>query len=493
MADDNNVPPLTKRAPGESGRRRPAAQRTGVVLPESVVQRVRAALESSREQDPDFQKVAPIQAAPALPEAPDAAEAPSVPEEAPGVPEEALSVPEEAPRVPEEAPRVPQTLTVPEALKVTEPAAFQDEPGQPGQAAKQTTPPSPWFPVNPDDDTTWFATISIPESASGGAGRRSPAAVRGTRAPTAGSSQTATRVPVGRRYRVAGVFISVVVLAATGSVAFVLSRHGGGGSSGSTSSYQPPAPTAQSIRNRAASWVASQVSTSAVVSCDPAMCQVLKAQGIPPGRLLILRSGRTDPLRSKVIVATGKVRSEFGRRLTSVYAPAVIASFGSGNLRVDIRVTARHGAARYLANLSSDMLTRKSSGSELVRTQLIRTSAVSRAQLIEGRVDWRLLYTIANLAAVHQVFILAFSDSGPDASPGMPLRAVELAETANGAGAADPAYVQSMVKALHGQGWPYVPAHIQTVRVAGGRAALRVEFAAPSPVDLLTPLAPDLP
>jgi hypothetical protein len=75
----------------------------------------------------------------------------------------------------------------------------------------------------------------------------------------------------------------------------------------------------------------------------------------------------------------------------------------------------------------------------------------------------------------------------------MPLRAADLAEAASGAAAADPAYVRSMIKSLHAQRSPYVPAHIQTVRLAGGRAALRIEFAAPSPVDMLTPLAPDLP
>jgi hypothetical protein len=285
----------------------------------------------------------------------------------------------------------------------------------------------------------------------------------------------------------AGVLVSAVVLAATGSVAFVMSRHGG------DHSRRTPVPSIQTIRNSAASWVASEVSTSAVVSCDPAMCQILKAHGIPPGRLLALRSGRTDPLRSKVIVATGDLRREFGRRLTSVYAPAVIASFGSGSRRVEIRPIARQGAARYLSDLSADALTRKSSGSELVRSQLITTSGAARAELIEGRVDWRLLFTIANLATVHRVSIVAFNDSGPGASPAMPLRAADLAVAAGRAGAADQAYVRSMVKALHAQPWPYVPAHVQTVRLADGHLALRVEFAAPSPVDMLNPLAPDLP
>ena len=86
MADDSHVPPLTKRAPGESGMRRPGAQRTGVVLPESVVQRVRAALETSREQDPDFKKVAPVQAASGLPESRELPEAPGLPE-SPDLPE----------------------------------------------------------------------------------------------------------------------------------------------------------------------------------------------------------------------------------------------------------------------------------------------------------------------------------------------------------------------------------------------------------------------
>src|SRR5580693_7429310 len=105
MADDSRVPPLTKRAPGESGMRRPDAQRAGVVLPESVVQRVRAALETSREQDPDFQKVAPVQATLALPESRDLPEASALPEAA-GLPE-ASELPE--------ASTLAQASTLPEA------------------------------------------------------------------------------------------------------------------------------------------------------------------------------------------------------------------------------------------------------------------------------------------------------------------------------------------------------------------------------------------
>src|SRR5580700_5496671 len=122
MADDSRVPPLTKRAPGESGMRRPDAQRSGVVLPESVVRRVRAALETSREQDPDFQKVAPVQAVLALPEPGDLLEAAGLPE-APRLPKprglpESHDLPE-APKAPV-APKVPDAPKVQDAPKVSD-------------------------------------------------------------------------------------------------------------------------------------------------------------------------------------------------------------------------------------------------------------------------------------------------------------------------------------------------------------------------------------
>jgi hypothetical protein len=495
MADDSRVPPLTKRAPGESGMRRRGAQYTGVVLPESVVERVRAALENSREQDPDFKKVAPLQAAPGLPESPELPESRDL-LEAPRVPE-SLGLPE--PRDLLKAPKVP------EAPKVTEPAAFQEAPEPSAPATKETTPPSPWFPVNPDDDTAWFATISMPQPASETASRRSAAAVPGTHASAAGSSQTATpaaiagsaqaapRVYAGRRYRMAGALIAVVVLVATGLVAFALSRHSGDGS------HRPPVPAPHAIRDireireSAASWVASQISASAILSCDPAMCQALRARGIPAARLLVLRSVRTDPLRSRIVVATETVRSEFGRRLTSVYAPAVIASFGSGSLRIDIRAIAPHGAAAYLSQMKADLQTRKDAGAGVAGSQLITTSAAARAQLTEGKVDWRLLFTIAELAGIQRVSILAFGDSGPGASPGMPLRSADLAEAVSGVDTPSPAYVRSLVNFLRLQRGIYAPAHIWTVRVAGGRTALRIEFAAPIPPDMLNPLSSGMP
>ena len=45
-----------------------------------------------------------------------------------------------------------------------------------------------------------------------------------------------------------------------------------------------------------------------------------------------------------MIAATAVLRSQFGPRLVSVYAPVAIAKFGTGSAEVNIRVVAPDGA-----------------------------------------------------------------------------------------------------------------------------------------------------
>ncbi len=72
-------------------------------------------------------------------------------------------------------------------------------------------------------------------------------------------------------------------------------------------------------RAEAASWIAGQVASSAVVACDPAMCAALQADGLPAARLLVLGTAVADPLGSDVVVATAcrpqPVRRPPGERL----------------------------------------------------------------------------------------------------------------------------------------------------------------------------------
>jgi hypothetical protein len=273
---------------------------------------------------------------------------------------------------------------------------------------------------------------------------------------------------------------------AAGSLALAVSSH----SSAPTERKGSRPRTGQlgvglATRDLAAAWVADQVSRTAVVSCDSVMCRALVAHGVPAAALLRLTPGMTDPLRSDVIVATAAVRRQFGSRLNSVYAPAVIARFGTGKLRIAIRAIAKHGASAYRAALRADLRARKTSGTQMLLSNRIAASASARAELSAGKVDSRLLITIADLAARNPIYIVAFGDSGPGASAGMPLRSVDVADAAPSNGRS--ALMRAFLALLRGQSTSFSPAHSQSVLLESGQTVLRIEFAAPSPFGLLGP------
>jgi hypothetical protein len=277
------------------------------------------------------------------------------------------------------------------------------------------------------------------------------------------------------------------------------------------------------VRGQAAAWVARQASADAIVACDPAMCAALQAHRIPPANLLVLRPSSGDPLGSDLVLATPAVRSQFGGRLASVYAPVVIASFGSGGLRIDVRAVAPDGAAAYRAALAADLAARRGAGRELLRNPRIGVSPPARADLAAGRVDARLLLMLAAVVSVEPVRITAFTDAGPGAAPGVPLRTAELtvparspatpgaapgatpaavtgANTGAGAGtgatpgAAPLAALRAILTFVRAQRPPYRPARAVIVRGAAGPPRLSVQFGAPSPAGLIqsrTPLRPD--
>jgi hypothetical protein len=295
----------------------------------------------------------------------------------------------------------------------------------------------------------------------------------------------------GRPYRIAGVILAIVALLVAAVIALVLS---GGNSSGHHSGLGPPSRGAGAlVRKRVAAWVTGQVSRTAVVACDPVMCQVLMARGVAESRLYQLGPQTTSPLRSQIIVATAAVRAQFGNVLSSVYAPAVLASFGAGADRIDVRATAPHGAAAYRAMLGSDLASRKASGAQLLHSGRVVAAALARHELAEGEVDGRLLIAIAQMAAAHPMFIVDFGSPAPGADPDMPLRQADLAEDVHphhhAGHAISAGYVRAMVSFLRAQHGPFRPARVQSVHLPDGAAVLRIEFTAPSPLGLLGPHA----
>ena len=295
----------------------------------------------------------------------------------------------------------------------------------------------------------------------------------------------------GRDYRVAGVLFSVVALIAAGSLALTLHGHGASAAGPRGHRQLPASGSGQLARDQAARWVAAQIVWPTIVSADPAMCRVLKSHGIPAGDIYELGPETTSPLGSAVVVETPAVRTQFGTLLNSVYAPAVLASFGSGRQRVDIREIAPHGTAAYRSLLAADLAARRNSAAELLRSNRITASPTAREQLLAGQVDARLQLTVAAMAAKHPVYIVAFNSFAPGADASLPMRFADLTQASPGrlAGSrpATSAFVRSMAAFLRGPTAPYRPLRVAAVRLAGGRTVLRIGFAAPSPLGLLGP------
>jgi hypothetical protein len=233
----------------------------------------------------------------------------------------------------------------------------------------------------------------------------------------------------------------------------------------------------------AADWVSQEVSHSVTVACDPLMCAALEARGVPTARLLVLRTGSPSPRGAGVIVATPAVRSQFGSRLDSEYAPLVLAGFGSGPGQVSVQVVAPDGAAAYRAALRQDQASRKAAGIQLLANKQIGVTSQARAQLAAGAVDSRLLILLPALAATHPVQVLAFGGAGPEAGAGTPLSSVDLSGSGQAAGMTDAAYQRWLTSFVHAQ-LAHFTGSVTVVR-QGGQAVVRIQFAPPSPLGLL--------
>lgn len=290
--------------------------------------------------------------------------------------------------------------------------------------------------------------------------------------------------PGRRRVRASSLAAAMLILLVAGGATIILARyhhHSSAAASGSADKGQ--AVHLANPVQLAAEWVSQQVSRTAIVACDPLMCSALQGKGVPATRLLVLGAHTENPRGAAVVVVTPAVRSQFGSRLDSEYAPSVIAGFGSGPAQVNVRVVAPNGAAAYLAALRQDVAARKAAGTQLLANKRIAAAAAARAQLAAGEVDTRLLIMLPALAATHPIQILAFGDPGPRAGPGVPLSSVDLSGSGEAAGMIDASYLAWLSSFVRAQLTPFTGS--MAVLRQGGQPIVYVEFAKPSPLGLL--------
>jgi len=319
-------------------------------------------------------------------------------------------------------------------------------------------------PVAEDEGTESPASAARPRPAA----RLEPV----SRARTAAAPEPAARPRPGRPRLRAGARLAALGLAliVIGSLAAAAAKH-----------FSRPPPAQAALRALAAAWVAGQVSPQATVSCDAVMCAALKAHGFPAGKLVMLGPTSPDPVPSVLVVETATVRALFGSSLAIGGAPAVLASFGSGPGVITVRVVAPHGAAAYQASLNADLADRKRSGAALLNDSRITVSATARSQLAAGQADSRLLAALTLLAGHQPIDIVRFENPGPGASPGVPLRFADLAESVPAAHMGTAAYMRAAWALLSGADPRIRPARAVSGTLQG-QAVLQIQFSAPSPL-----------
>jgi hypothetical protein len=292
------------------------------------------------------------------------------------------------------------------------------------------------------------------------------------------------RVARLRHPRLALILTICVAVAAAATVSVVQV----GGTSSRTASASRPhaAPPAWArgpdgaARTQAATWVAGQLSSAETVGCDPLMCAALRGHGVAASRLLPVTSGTAglSAAGAGVVVASASAAGQQD-------APVLLASFGSGASQVEVRTAAPGGSAAYQRAVAADLAARRSAGMQLLHSQRINVAGPAAAQLQAGQVDTRLLIMLAMLASEHPWRVTGFAG----ASPGVPLAEAPYREvTITGPDAADLAASLAMVRA---QRAPYQPAQAAILHLPGGQTgqgqlALRIDFAAPGPLGLLT-------
>jgi predicted Ser/Thr protein kinase len=280
-------------------------------------------------------------------------------------------------------------------------------------------------------------------------------------------------------WRLGAAALLTLLLLVAGGLAIILSQRG-------PPLERPPrshprigqfAPEA-AARAQAIAWILHQASPAAFVACDAVVCGDLTHSGFPSSNLIQIGPASNDPLDSNLVVATAVVRNQFGRRL-AVWAPAILASFGTGNARIDIRWAYPGGATAYRPALRSSLRARKAADAQLLTNRSIRLSATAKAQLRSGQVDPRLPLLIDIMAHTHPLRVVDFASQSPGGGPASLLRWMDLATATRGMHLTHAAYLGWMRSFFDGQRAEYHPDWIQQVRLPDGKAALRIGYGAP--------------
>ena len=280
---------------------------------------------------------------------------------------------------------------------------------------------------------------------------------------------------------VAAAIVVAAVIAGSGALSHALFRPKAPRATPAAVVGESPAASAAetAARKAAVTWILHQVSPSEVVGCDVLVCRDLSNSGFPSVNQL--GNASNDLLGNTVVAATATIRNQFGSRLAS-WAPAILASFGSGKARIDIRWVYPGGAKVYRTDLRTGLRDRKAIYVLLLKNSGVRLSATAKRQVLSGQIDPHLAQLIAFMAAYHRVRVVDFASQSPGGGPASLLRWVDLATTVRAAHLTPKAYLSWMRSIIGAQQPAYHPAWVRLVTLPNRQAVLRIGYAAPSPL-----------
>jgi hypothetical protein len=335
--------------------------------------------------------------------------------------------------------------------------------------------PGPGHPSGPASSLSSFTPSPAARVPQGPSVTRPPQGL-----PSAGLGPSRPRRRRGR----AGLIAGAVAAVAAGAVAAILLISGSGAPQPSGPSSGTAAPAAQAAAVR---WVVNQVNPKTTVACDQATCAALVAHGYSPANLRKITS--TSALSdSGIVVVTPMASRLFGSSLATAWAPAALATFGSGSSEVSVRIAAPagpQGAAKWENQARKDQAERKISEAALVQAKTITVSGPAQQDLQAGRIDGRLMEAVADAASAQPIDIIEFGNVGMGASAEVPLRYADLAVSNPAATMGTQAYIHALRTGMNAGPGPR-PDRTELLTLPGGQKVLRIEFLAPSPFGVLT-------
>ncbi len=232
------------------------------------------------------------------------------------------------------------------------------------------------------------------------------------------------------------------------------------------------------MRNQAVSWIVHQVSRAEYVGCDVQVCADLSRAGFP--NLSTFGSQSFDPLSVQLVIATAAVRAQFRDRL-EVWAPAIIAAFGSGDARIEIRWEYPGGAAAYNAVEQRYARARKAADAQLLANDRFTFPAPAQAALRTGQIDPLLPQLLAFMARYHPVQVVDFGGQSPGGGPADLMRWVDLATPDTAAHLTRAEFLPWVQEVVHSQRALY-HSSLSQLRLPTGQTVLRITYPAPSPL-----------